>query len=191
MGRSLKPYGPGTAAFSPCKTWRYGLSRDLSAYRGSPVLGEGDKKPRGALLSIGLNPSTATCDDDDPTIHKESLYAILWGYATYWKANAYGYRATKPPHMFAARERGIDIVGPANDATIVSYVERIRRDGGRVLVAWGGNIELERQRAVAKLLTDVEVVCIKVNQDKFKTPFHPLYARRDAIPIPWSCSDGA
>ena len=57
MARSLRPYGPGTARFSTCETWRYELTRDLSA---QPF----KRKRSGVLLSIGLNPSTATCDDD-------------------------------------------------------------------------------------------------------------------------------
>jgi hypothetical protein len=182
MGRSLKPLGPGTATFSPCEKWRYELTRDLTNYPRPVEM----HPPRGVLLSIGLNPSTATCDDDDPTIHKESLYTIMWGYAIYIKANAYGYRATVPADMFAARDRGgIDIVGPGNDAAIRAAVARVRREGGRVLAAWGGNIEPDRQRAVARLLANVEVVCVRRNNDG--TPMHPLYARNAVVPVLWTC----
>jgi hypothetical protein len=179
VGRSLKPYGPGTATFSPCKTWRYELTRDLTESCYAP------KRGSGVLVSIGLNPSTATDDDDDPTVHKESYYTIRWGYALFIKVNAYGFRATDPDDMFAARDRGVDIVGPENDAAIRSAVARVRRQGGRVLVAWGKHIETERQRAVAKLLGNVEPYCIKPNKDG--TPFHTCYARNDAEPVVWSC----
>lgn len=179
MARSLKPYGPGTATFSKCMTWRYTLSRDLSAWPRAP-----SQRPlRGILLAIGLNPSTATDDDDDPTVHKESKWAIDWGYREYWKTNAYGFRATEPEDMFAARDRGIDIVGPDNDAAIRKLVARVRREGGRVFAGWGKNVEPERQRAVAALLTGVEVICCDVNKDG--TPTHPLY-RKPAM-RPWVC----
>ena len=180
MPRSLRPLGPGTARFSSCKVYRYELTRDLSGYP-RPV----DKyPPRGVLLSIGLNPSTATGEDDDPTIHKESFFTINWGYAIYVKTNAYGYRATKPDNMFAARDRGIDIVGPDNDAAIGAAVDHVRREGGRVLAAWGQHIEPTRQRAVAQLLTGVEVVCVDINKNG--SPAHPLYKKSDSLQA-WTC----
>ena len=178
MARSLRPYGPGAAQFSSCGTWRYMLSRDLSLAITSTI-----RRP-GLLLSIGLNPSTATGENDDPTIHKESSFAIVWGYALYLKANAYSYRATEPDDMFAARDRGIDIVGPDNDAAIRDAVDRVRREGGRVLAAWGQHIDLARQRAIAQLLIGVEVVCVAVNKDG--SPSHPLYKRGDNLQA-WTC----
>lgn len=177
MARSLRPYGPGTAHFSPCQTYRYALSRDLSSCL-APT-------PRsGILLAIGLNPSTATGEDDDPTIHKESGWALAWGYATYLKVNGYGYRATEPDDMFAARDRGDNIVGPDNDQVIRDAVARVQREGGRVLAAWGQHIEPERQLAVAQLLVDVEVVCVAINKNG--SPSHPLYKRGDRL-LPWTC----
>lgn len=177
MSRSLRPYGPGTARFSPCGTWRYELTRDLSSY-------PGPTRRAGVLLSVGLNPSTATGEDDDPTIHKESGFAIAWGYALYLKANAYGYRATEPDDMFEARDRGVDIVGPDNNRTICDAVDRVRRESGRVLAAWGQNIDPVRQREIAGLLKEVEVVCVAVNKDG--SPSHPLYKSGDHL-RPWSC----
>lgn len=141
-------------------------------------------------MSIGLNPSTATGDDDDPTVHKESFYTIWWGYERFIKLNAYAYRATKPVHMFEARDRGIDIVGPENDAAIRCAVQLVRRNGGRLLVAWGKNIEPERQRRIAQLIgRDVQAYCVAVNKNG--TPKHTCYTRGDAVPIRWICPYGA
>jgi len=178
MARSLKPLGPGTARFSPCGTWRYELTRDLTAAC-TP------RRGGGVLVSIGLNPSTATGDDDDPTVHKESFYTIAWGYARFIKANAYGFRATKPAAMFEARDHGIDIVGPDNDAAILAAVDLVRQQGGRVLVAWGRHIEHVRQAVVARLLGDVEAYCVAVNKNG--TPKHTCYTRNDAVPVRWRC----
>lgn len=180
MARSLKPLGPGTARFSPCSTWRYELTRDLTSY---PRPTE-KFPPRGVLLSIGLNPSTATGDDDDPTIHKESFFTIAWGFAIYVKTNAYGFRATEPDDMFAARDQGVNIVGPDNDAAIRAAVDRVRNEGGRVLAAWGQHIEPVRQRAIAHLLVGVEVMCVAVNKNG--SPSHPLYKNGDNLQ-PWTC----
>lgn len=178
MARSLKPYGPGTAAFSPCGTWRWALSRDLSGWP-HPV----GTYPRGILLAIGLNPSSATSDDDDPTVHKESKWAIDWRYREYWKVNAYGFCATEPDDMFAAQDRGIDIVGMHNDRMIKKLVGRVQLHGGQVLAGWGRHIEPVRQRVLAALLADVEVVCVAVNKDG--SPTHPLYKK--PARLPWVC----
>jgi len=139
---------------------------------------------RGILLSIGLNPSTATDDDDDPTIHKESGFAVDWGHALYLKYNAYAYRATLPKDMFAARKRGVDIVGPDNDRSILEAVHRIRHEGGLVLAAWGKHIEPDRQQVLGALLREFQVVCVDTNKDG--SPSHPLYKSADYI-RPWRC----
>lgn len=177
MARELEPYGPGTARFSACGLWRYELDRDLRA-----CLFEQPRK--GILLGIGLNPSTANSEKDDPTVHKESGWALAWGYALYVKLNAYAYRATLPRDMFAARKRGIDIVGPENDAALIAAIARVRREGGRVLAGWGRHIDDERQRAIAAMLTDIEVVCVEVNENG--SPAHPLYKNLSKLG-PWTC----
>jgi hypothetical protein len=177
MARELEPYGPGTARFSPCATWRYELDRDL---RACPF----DRTRQGILLAIGLNPSTANSQKDDPTVHKESGWAVAWGYAFYVKLNAYAFRATLPKDMFAAKKRGVDIVGPENDAALIAAIARVRHEGGRVLAGWGRHADADRQRAIARLLTDVEVVCVEVNENG--SPAHPLYKNLSKLG-PWTC----
>jgi hypothetical protein len=44
-----------TACLSPCRTWRYSLTRDAA-----PLTGDG------TVTFIGLNPSTADETQDDP-----------------------------------------------------------------------------------------------------------------------------
>ena len=116
-------------------------------------------------------------------VQKWAKWAIDWGFREYWKANAYAFRATEPDDMFAARDRGIDIVGPGNDIAIRTLVDRVRREGGRVLAGWGQHIDSERQRRIASLLQGVEVVCCAVNKNG--TPAHPLYKK--PATLPWTC----
>lgn len=168
MARRLKPRGPGTSSFSDDELYRYALTRDLSAYGG-----------RGTLMSIGLNPSTATADEDDPTVAKECRYAIAWGFAHFVKTNAYAWRDTDPAKMFAAQQRGIDIVGEDN----ASWLRWAIRAADQVLVAWGGKIEPARQIAIAAMLADVAPVCVKINVDG--TPSHTCYAPNSAQRVPW------
>ncbi len=169
MTRIWKTRHPGIARFSSCMQWRWWLTRELGGAR--------------TLVSIGLNPSTATEEFDDPTIAKEQGFASRWSHGRYIKVNAYGWRATKPKDMFAARDRGIDIVGTDNDAAIREAIAIAVKTRGIVLAAWGGNIEPARQAAIAALAGDVPIWCVKRNDDG--TAKHPLYARNDSKLIRW------
>jgi hypothetical protein len=62
-------------------------------------------------------------------------------------------------------------------------VDRVRREGGRVLAGWGAHIDDERQRRLAMLLRGVEVVCCAVNKNG--SPAHPLYKK--PATLPWVC----
>ncbi len=174
MARHLTTLGNGSAWFSDDEIYRYELTRELHV----------DAATMPPLVVIGLNPSTATAETDDPTVHKESKFAIRWGYGSLIKLNAYGFRATEPKDMFAAQKRGVDIVGDQNDTAIHAAVEHANASRGRVLVAWGNNIELPRQAAIMKLCRGTHVFCLKKNKNG--TPSHPLYQPDASELMPWS-----
>ena len=96
------PARPRHAVFSPCRTYRYALSRVWAA-----------DKPY--ALFIGLNPSTADETLDDPTIRRCIDFAKRWGYGGLVMANLFAYRATNPSEMKAAT----DPVGVANDEWLI------------------------------------------------------------------------
>jgi hypothetical protein len=110
------------AAFSDDEIYRWWLTRHFDnplpyldgetfadhAVRQSAV----DCRP---MMCCGLNPSTATATTDDQTIRKDIGFARRWGCGWFGKVNAYGYRATDPKDMKAARKQGVDIVGADND----------------------------------------------------------------------------
>lgn len=164
---------PDSAVFSPCGVYRYELTRELDL--------EGNPRP---LVICGLNPSTATADDDDRTIARESDFAIRWGFGRLVKVNAYGFIDKSPKVMWAAKKRGVDVIGPDNDAAIARAIRLAHDHSGLFLVAWGRNIERDRQLALAALIGDI-AMCIKTNLDG--TPIHPLYQPKTSTPIPWSC----
>jgi hypothetical protein len=103
------------AVFSPCRTWRYRLSR---RWADGP-----------ALLVVALNPSTADETADDPTIRRCVALARREGFAALTMANLFAYRATDPTAMRAAA----DPVGPDNDA----WLGRLRAEHELCVVAWG------------------------------------------------------
>ena len=64
------------ATFSSCRTYRYSLSRIW------------DKKKK-YVLFVGLNPSTADEEVDDPTIRRCINYAKNWGYGGFLMVNLF------------------------------------------------------------------------------------------------------
>lgn len=145
------------ASLSRCKTYRYSLTREW---------GSG-----GTVVVVGLNPSTADANIDDPTVRRCIGFAGAWGFGRLVLINLFAYRSTDPDRLY----RVDDPIGPMNDRCI-------RREIGEadlVLVAWGnrGNI-LDRDKAVLAWLPNPH--CIGVTGQGF--PRHPLYVRSDATP---------
>ncbi len=160
MAEELKKW----AVFSPCRRWRYELWRQWDG-----------KLP--FCMFIGLNPSTADENLDDPTVRRCIRYARDWGYGALCMTNIFAWRDTDPKKMKAQTFP----IGKENDNTL-SY-----RAGqaGIVIAAWGTHgAHLGRHRAVMDLLPQLHA--LKVTKDGF--PNHPLYLPLDAKPILFSLS---
>jgi hypothetical protein len=128
-----------------------------------------------------LNPSVADAENDDPTIRKCRGFAehLMFGGITI--VNLYAYRATSPADMIAAHKRGIDIVGPENDAWLKhAFGTGLRRVTG----GWGAtrsygkhrahaDMRINRIIAIAEQL-DAKIMAIGVNESD-GSPRHPLY----------------
>ena len=158
------------AAFSPCGRYRWWLER---RWDGRPIGSDG------VAVQIGMNPSTADIDCDDPTVAGCCARARLWGYGGLVMLNVFAYRATDK----SALTRVDDPVGALNDATIARFARR----ADLVVVGWGQPPRPLRGRGaeVARLLADLGVQprCFAINADG--SPKHPLYVRRDAPLTPW------
>jgi len=111
--------GATGAVFSPCRKWRYLLWRQWDA-----------SKPAANFLM--LNPSTADESKLDPTCARARDYAERWGYGALIVTNVFGWRATDPTDMKAAK----DPVGPGNDAAIVR-ARRIVLEGAKAFLESG------------------------------------------------------
>ena len=72
-----------SAILSDCRIYRYSLTRTWDV----------NKK---YVLFIGLNPSTADENYDDPTIRRCVDYAHRWGYGGLVMTNLFAFRATLP-----------------------------------------------------------------------------------------------
>jgi hypothetical protein len=163
----------GTAEISSCGRYRHELTRRL------------DAENRRTLVVVGLNPSTATADEDDATIRKEVKFARRWGCGLLVKVNAYDFRARRPEDMFRAAKRGTPISSSVNDDFIRRALRRAAETSGIVLVAWGQNIEPARQASLAGIIGE-HATCLGTNKDG--SPVHPLYKRDDTVRSTWRLS---
>ena len=150
------------AVFSRCRRWRYLLWRRWDAAR--PIAN-----------FLMLNPSTADEFRLDPSCTRARLYAERWGYGALIVTNLFGWRATDPGDMKAAREP----VGRANDAAIL----RAAREAAVVVCAWGNHgAHRERSARVLALLRAAGIELRALRVTGAGEPAHPLYLRKTLEP---------
>jgi hypothetical protein len=119
----------GDAKFSACGRWRWWLTRTWD-----------ESLPTACM--IGMNPSTATASEDDPTIAKEIQYVRSWGFGRLLMLNAFAYKATLPADLYAARARGVNIIGAENSSSHMLILLR-DFDVQKTVACWG---RLKRDR---------------------------------------------
>jgi hypothetical protein len=140
-----------SAVFSPCRSYRYSLSRVWN-----PKLS--------SVLFVGLNPSTADEHKDDPTVRRCVAFAMKWNFGGMILVNLFAYQSTDPAGLLEAN----DPIGPWNDKHILASA----RAAERVVLAWGTKGTLrERDQHVLSLLPVTH--CLGVTKDGH--PKHPLY----------------
>ena len=149
------------AVFSPCRTYRYQLTRRW---------GRGP-----AITWLLLNPSTADETKNDPTIERCQRRSVHMGFGGMLVANLFACRATSPSDMKAHPEP----VGPENDDTILEACSGV----GMVVAGWGNDgRHLGRSAAVLKLLGEAGIALHALRISAAGEPWHPLYVRYDVRP---------
>ena len=151
------------AGFSRCARYRYWLSRtwDTSGER---------------CLFIGLNPSTADAEADDPTIRRIMGFARDWGYGGVIVANLFAWRATDPEDL----KRATDPIGPRNNY----WLRRLPSKSDEVIAAWGNDGRFQqRQRYVLARIPRLKCLGITARG----CPRHPLYVRARTVSVPLDC----
>jgi hypothetical protein len=155
------------AVFSPCRTWRYTLTREWE----SP-LDDGEEL---SCLFICLNPSTATETKDDPTVRRCIGLATKLGYSRLTICNIFALRSTDPKALYDHA----DPVGPDN-------LEHIAREAVRhelLVAAWGNHGALHGQGVTVMNLLSVLAEAVHVlGINATGQPKHPLYLRADTQP---------
>ena len=174
---ALIPGMTGMAAISACGMYRTTLSREWP-----PFLDDDEEGDTPFALWIGMNPSVAGANVNDPTVAREVKYtAERLKLTRYVKVNVADYRATDPKRL---GENGTCPVSPENLPTIV----RLAAQAHTVIAAFGvppkillpyvGDL-LDRLHGAA-----IPLSCIGLSKDGW--PRHPLYVRGDAPLLPFS-----
>jgi hypothetical protein len=142
------------AAFSPDRKYRYDLWR---------VWRENGRR----INFVGLNPSTASEYEDDPTIRREVAFADAWGYGEMHKLNLFAFCSSDPRSLCWPNP---DPVGPKNTAYLISLYPEIVVDWG----SWGKlHIGIEARGETVLHLLRKPLYCFGRNKDG--SPKHPLY----------------
>ena len=165
------------ADISPCLQYRYTLTREWG------VPGE----PARWVCFVGLNPSIADADIDDPTIRREVGFARAIGATALVKVNMYAYRATCPDDLVAFVDTHGDFVarGPGNTIAVRSAVACARAYLGKgVFAAWGQMPRRLTASAYMIRLLGSPIMCLGTT--KRGAPRHTLYLPKTACPQEWN-----
>ena len=148
------------AKFSKCGSYRYALWRIWN-----------ESKPK--VMFIGLNPSTANAENDDPTIRRVKGFANQLGYGGVYMANLFALISTDPRALITHP----DAIGHVNDC----WLECVAESCEQIVFAWGSFPQAkERAAAVTKKF---DGYALKINADG--SPAHPLYLKKNLKPIPY------
>lgn len=160
----IKGDAQSEAVYSQCETYRYLLTR---------VWGRGPK-----ALFVMLNPSTATEEQNDPTVERCERRARALGYGAFRVTNIFAFRATDPKVMRAAA----DPIGPDNDRAILDSVGW----ADSIVCAWGNHgLHLGRGDAVTALLRSTKAPLHHLGLTSQNQPRHPLYVGYTQKPQLW------
>lgn len=159
----------GSAVFSPCGRHRYILTR------------EGDDGP--AFVIVGLNPSTADAEKNDPTIGRERTFAEREGCGRLIKVNLYSMRSTDPKGL---RPDYAEVNGPDADRWLATAFSEAP---GAVICAWGASgVRIGRSERIAAVLGMIRAagqtpLCFGTTKHGF--PRHPLYLSSSEPLVPF------
>lgn len=154
----------GRAAFSPCGRYRWWLARIWKPWA-----------PR--LVFLGLNPSRADGERDDPTLRRLLGFARDWGYGGLEVLNLFACISPAP----AALGRRADPVGARCDPWVRRRLDSLAHHGAPVTLwlGWGNRgIWRGRDATMLALLAAAGWPALCLGRTRSGQPRHPLYRRR-------------
>lgn len=133
------------------------------------------------LRAVGLNPSVADSEVDDPTLRRLVGFALREGRGGVLLANLWGERSTDPNALLG---RPADLLRRREaDVWLRVLARGGREEGLPVLVGWGahrGASLLGRDEEVRTLLLEEGCALVCLGRTGGGAPRHPLYVRADA-----------
>ena len=163
----LPPGVEGRAVFSPDGEYRYVLRREWDTT--GPI-----------CTFVGLNPSTAEHDVDDPTVRKCWRWASEWGYGSMVMLNAFAYRATDPRHL-----HGRNVLGDN-----LAYLRAVAGESDLLIAAWGASSMVDTEALALMLLRySKKGEVYHLGLTKNGRPRHPLYLANATTPTLWKQRD--
>ena len=148
MIRAAKLSSDGRYRYALWRTWNTGLP---------------------TVLFLGLNPSTADAERDDPTVRRCIGFAKRWGYGTLCIGNLFALRTSSPRVL----RRSTFPIGPQNDL----WLRRLAAEADLIVAAWGAaGAWMDRDREVRNMFGPMMCLGSTVGGQ----PRHPLYVPRDA-----------
>ena len=166
-GPGFGPDGKGNYRYT---LWRRNLIK-LDLFSPPPT-------KRGFVQFIGLNPSTATEAQDDPTLRRVQGFVRAWGYDDLVMTNLFAYRATIPGDMMKAHNPE----GHENDAVIGEIASR----AALIVAAWGNHGSFNgRAGRVCEFLKSISVKLHALRITDKGAPEHPLYIPAATTLIPF------
>ncbi|KKN50921.1 hypothetical protein LCGC14_0627860 [marine sediment metagenome] len=146
------------AKFSPDRIYRYRLWRIWD-------------NRKGIVLFIGLNPSTADENINDPTIRRCIGFAMGWGYSGMFMGNIFAFRNTYPEILKICN---VDPLGAENDKEL----RAMNSEALQTVLCWGNDgLYKGRGDIVVNMFPDA----YSFGYTKQGQPKHPLYLPKNAI----------
>lgn len=156
--------------FSPDRLYRYTLWREWS----DDLFANRTKE--GFVQFIGLNPSTADENKDDPTIRRCRDFAKRWGFLSMCMTNLFAFRATLPSDM----KNHTAPTGWMND----DWILKIAKEASLTICAWGKDgSHMQRDKEVIEFLKTDKIKLFHLGLNGDGTPKHPLYLKKTTEPI--------
>lgn len=119
-----------------------------------------------------LNPSTATEQQNDPTVERCERRARAGGYGSLIVLNIFAYRATDPRDMKAV----FDPIGKENNKFIELTLMLSRSESTDIVCGWGTHGSfMDREKQVFEMFRKYRVVPKALDWTKHGHPKHPLY----------------
>lgn len=152
------------AKFSDCRKYRYALWRIWD-----------ENKP--LVMFIGLNPSKANEDENDPTIRSVERISRHNGYGGFYMMNCFPYVSTNPSKL----KDGVTLETNTKNIEVLKEVGVMTKD---VVFAWGNFKEVDEY--ISGLLAYIFPNAKALHINKNGSPKHPLYCKTETAFINWA-----